>query len=192
MWQTNKRMVHGYLVLAALSLALPACAQTPAKPSAAALAQTAPVPASKATAAYGDCSLIDFKDIDSSQLTKAELVQRMDQDFTDNLNKNEKCMAEAITSGAGRLEAVGSGASANGQAISATGDAAGAAQATQETESQGQSGQESTSSSSRTTQKGQGQQGSSAVCDTVKQGLAGATTESEKTHFQALMKQYGC
>lgn len=190
MWHPNKRIAHGYLVLAALSLALPACAQTSANQSAATATQV-PAATSKTNMAYGDCSLIDFKDIDSTQLTKAELVQKMDVDFADNLNKSEKCMADAVNSGTERLSAAGAGA--GNQAAAGQGEAQGANEATQPTENQAQQGsQEPVSSSSRPTPKGQGQQGSSAVCDTVKQGLAGATTESEKTHFQALMKQYGC
>lgn len=191
MWHTNKRIAHGYLVLAALSLALPACAQTSANQSATATTQT-PAAASKTNMAYSDCSLIDFKDIDSSQLTKAELVQKMDVDFADNLNKSEKCMADAVNSGAERLSAAGAGSGS--QAAAVQGDVQGATEASQATENQAQQGgQEPVStSSSKPTAKGQGLQGSSAVCDTVKQGLAGATTESEKTHFQALMKQYGC
>jgi hypothetical protein len=39
---------------------------------------------------------------------------------------------------------------------------------------------------------GGGQQGSSAVCDAVKQGYESATTENEKKHFQELMTEYGC
>ena len=96
--------------LAVFSLTLPACAQQPVT------AAPATASAVKNSTAYGDCALIDFKDIDSSALTKAELVQKMDQDFADNLNNSEKCMAEAINSGAGRISAAGAGAGNTGDA----------------------------------------------------------------------------
>lgn len=170
--------------LAVFLLTLPACAQQPVT--------AAPAAATKNSTAYGDCALIDFKDIDSSTLTKAELVQKMDQDFADNLNNSEKCMAEAINTGAGRISAAGAGAGNTGDVAATGNQAVGEAQLESTANQQAQGGQEAASSQSAVTKKGQGQSGSSAVCDTVKQGLAAATTDSEKKHFQDLMTQYGC
>lgn len=172
--------------LAVFSLTLPACAQQPVT--------TAPAAASaiKNSTAYGDCALIDFKDIDSSALTKAELVQKMDQDFVDNLNNSEKCMVDAINSGVGSISAVGAGAGNSGDAAATGNQAAGTAQSENTANQQALGGQEAASSQSAVTKKSQGQPGSSAVCDTVKQGLAAATTDSEKKHFQDLMTQYDC
>lgn len=161
-------------------LTLPACAQ-----------QTSPQPATGAVTSYGDCSLIDFKDIDGSDLTKAELLERMDADFAANLNQTEKCMAEAISSGAGRISASGAGAGSVADASAGTNEQAAQSAGTEQTQ-HADSTKEPETSPSKTTQKGKGQQGNSAVCDTVKQGLAAATTDAEKKHFSALMTQYGC
>jgi hypothetical protein len=162
-------------------LTLPACAQ-----------QAVPMaPAAGEITSYGDCSLIDFKDIDGSELTKAELLERMDADFAANLNQSEKCMAEAINSGAGRISAAGAGASGVAEAAAGTNEQAAQSASTEQTQN-ADSAKESDSSPSKATQKGKAQQGNSAVCETVKQGLAGATTEAEKKHFSALMTQYGC
>lgn len=172
-----------FFSLAIFSLTLPACAQQPV---------TAAAPVTKNSTAYGDCALIDFKDIDSKTLTKAELVQKMDQDFADNLNNSEKCMAEAINTGTGRMSAAGAGAGNAGDVAVTGNQAIGAAQSESSTGQQAQGGSEAASSPSAVTKRGQGQPGSSAVCDTVKQGLAAATTDSERKHFQDLMTQYGC
>jgi hypothetical protein len=162
-------------------LTLPACAQ-----------QAVPMaPAAGEITSYGDCSLIDFKDIDGSELTKAELLERMDADFAANLNQSEKCMAEAINSGAGRISAAGAGASGVAEAAAGTNEQAAQSASTEQTQN-ADSAKESDSSPSKATQKGKAEQGNSAVCETVKQGLAGATTEAEKKHFSALMTQYGC
>lgn len=171
--------------IAVFSLTLPACAQQ---------AVTAATPVTKNSIAYGDCALIDFKDIDSSALTKAELVQKMDQDFVNNLNNSEKCMAEAINAGAGRISAAGAGAGNTEDVAAMANQAAGQAQSESLANQQAQASKEASNSNSTSavTKKGQGQSGSSAVCDTVKQGLAAATTDSEKQHFQDLMNQYGC
>ncbi|MCF4010659.1 hypothetical protein [Rheinheimera sp. UJ63] len=171
---------------AVFSLTLPACAQQPITD---APGKTTSI---KNSTAYGDCALIDFKDIDSSALTKAELVQKMDLDFADNLNKSEKCMAEAINSGAGRISEVGTGGGNTGAAASTSNQAAGETQSESTANQQAKGEQESASSPSAVTKKDQGQSGSSAVCETVKQGVASATTDNEKKHFQALMTQYGC
>ncbi|GGW49712.1 hypothetical protein [Alishewanella tabrizica] len=190
-------------------ITLPACAQPSIVPPPTAATSTAAsggtpstigAPSSPSTtstlnsapnqrAAFSDCSLIDFKDIDGRELTKAELVQKMDQDFADNLNRSDRCMEQAVTSNAERLGALG--AAAQGDAPSAA-TTEGVAAANSEAPEISSGAQHMPSTPSTNTQKGQSKSGTSAVCDTVKQGLAGATTESEKTHFKALMTQYGC
>lgn len=172
------------------SLTLPACAQQNTPQASATTIQTSPTASN--TKAFTDCSLIDFKDIDGQSLTKAELVQKMDQDFADNLNNSEKCMSEAVTAGAGRISAAGAGASQTADATATTQQSTGSGVTDSQQLQNAQAGQEQINATSKPTAKGQGQPGSSAVCDTIKQGLASATTESEKTHFQALMNQYGC
>lgn len=164
-----------------MSLTLPACAQQTQPPA----------PSAGAVTSYGDCSMINFKDIDGSELTKAELLERMDADFAANLNQSEKCMTEAINSGAGRISAAGAGAGSVADAAAGTNEQAAQSDGTEQTQN-ADSAKESESSPSKATQKGKAQQGNSAVCDTVKQGLAGATTDTEKKHFSALMTQYGC
>lgn len=182
------------------ALTLPACAQqmTPQqstlqqnKPQTSTTTPPASQPASS-NKAFTDCSLIDFKDIDSTSLTKAELVQKMEQDFADNLNNNEKCMSEAVTAGAERISAAGASAAQTAGATATTQQVTGLGDSDSQQPQNAQAGQEQISATSKPTAKGQGQQGSSAVCDTIKQGLAAATTESEKTHFRGLMDQYGC
>ena len=177
-------------------ITLPACAQPAIVPPPTAATSggtpstpTTPKSAPNQRAAFSDCSLIDFKDIDGRELTKAELVQKMDQDFADNLNRSDTCMEQAVTSNAERLGALG--AAAQGDAPSAA-STEGAASANSEAPEISSGAQQMPSTPSTNTQKGQSKPGTSAVCDTVKQGLAGATTESEKTHFKALMTQYGC
>lgn len=167
-----------------MSLTVPACAQ-----------QTLPLtPAAGEITSYGDCSQIDFKHIDGSELTKAELLQQMDADFAANLNHTEKCMAEAINSGAGRISAAGAGAGDAAALGAGSNEQSGQSAGTEQTQdaNSADGAKETDSSPSKATQKGKAQQGNSAVCETVKQGLAGATTESEKKHFSALMTQYGC
>lgn len=165
-----------------LSLTLPACAQQ----------TTAQAPAAGEVTSYGDCSQIDFKHIDGRELTKAELLQQMDADFAANLNQTEKCMAEAINNGAGRISAAGAGdaAALGAGSNEQSGQSAGVEQAQDANSADGV--EDTDSSPSKATEKGKAQQGNSAVCETVKQGLAGATTEAEKKHFGALMTQYGC
>ncbi len=177
------------------ALTLPACAQQTTLQQNTQQASTTTPPVSQpasSTKAFSDCSLIDFKDIDSQSLTKAELVQKMEQDFADNLNNNEKCMSEAVTAGAGRISAAGAGASPTADATVTTQQSTGLGESDSQQPQNAQAGQEQISATSKPTVKGQGQQGSSAVCDTIKQGLAAATTETEKTHFRGLMEQYGC
>ncbi|WP_156824241.1 hypothetical protein [Salinimonas chungwhensis] len=139
---------------------------------------------------YSDCAYIEFEDIDSSTMTREEQLAALDADFEDSLNASETCMTDAVSSNAEKLANAGGNSGSNGQ-----GSNTGAGQATQTaTASQTtQSAQDqSTTPPSREHVTGGGQQGSSAVCDAVKQGYESATTENEKKHFQELMTEYGC
>ncbi len=152
---------------------------------------TTPYSTANASTEYSDCSLINFNDIDKSKLTKAELLKKMEQDFADNLNNSEKCMAAAASGAAGKMGAANGSSGDAGDSTGGQGDR-GLAQATRDANEDMQGAQQSVSTPSKTTERGKGKQGSSAVCDTVKQGLDAATTDSEKKHFQSLMTQYGC
>lgn len=184
------------MAASAVSLSLPACALQQQNAQTQAQGQNT----SKAVSNYSDCSQINFNDIDSRELTREELIKRMDDDFEANLSKSEKCMAEAVASGAGRLGGTGgSGAGTGAGAGSSTGNsAAGSSNTSADSSSSGtdsqqsQQNQNAASASSAEHQKGKGGQGSSSVCDAVKQGLTSATTDAEKQHFRGLMEQYGC
>lgn len=183
------------MAVSAVSLSLPACALQQQNAQTQAQAQNT----SKAVSNYSDCSQINFSDIDGRELTREELIKRMDDDFEANLSKSEKCMAEAVASGAGRLggaggsgAGTGAGAGSNGSS-SAAGSSNTSADSSSGTDSQqSQQNQSATGASSAEQQKGKGGQGSSSVCDAVKQGLTSATTDAEKQHFRGLMEQYGC
>lgn len=152
--------------------------------------QTAPA-VNNQTKFYIDCALIDFKDIDSQALTKAELVQKMDLDFAENLNKSEKCMSEAIAAGAGRIGAAGTGISgSDGAANTPQSESANLTENKETEKIQTTNGQ--AKESAKDVYKHEGKQGMTAVCDTIKQGLSAASTDSEKKHFQALYTEYGC
>ena len=148
---------------------------------------------------YQDCSVLDFGEQDISIMTQAEKIQALDESFFGALNQSEECMnAAAQSSAQGVANAAGQSA---GQGLgtgstSSTGASAGQSNAQSSTNSQESSTNTQTSTSSSDTSKqsvgGHAQGGSSAVCDAVIAGLQGATTESEKAHFQALKEQYGC
>lgn len=139
---------------------------------------------------YSDCAYIEFEQIDSAQLTRAEQLAAMDADFEKSLNASEQCMDEAVSAGAGRLAQSGASGGA-GQGNDST--ASTEAQTTQAQEqTQQQSQQQAAADPSKTHQGGQSGPGSSAVCDAVNQGLASATTDAEKQHFEALQTEYGC
>lgn len=175
------------MAASAVSLSLPACALQQQN------AQTQAQNASKAVSNFSDCSQINFNDIDSHELTREELIKRMDDDFEANLSKSEKCMAEAVASGAGRLGgAGGSGAGTGAGTGSSTGNSAAGSSSSGTDSQQSQQNQNAAGASSAEHQKGKGGQGSSSVCDAVKQGLTSATTDAEKQHFRGLMEQYGC
>ncbi len=180
------------MAASAVSLSLPACALQQQN------AQTQAQNTSKAVSNYSDCSQINFNDIDSRELTREELIKRMDDDFEANLSKSEKCMAEAVASGAGRLGGAGGSGAGAGTGSSTGNSAAGSSNTSADSSSSGtdsqqsQQNQNAAGASSAEHQKGKGGQGSSSVCDAVKQGLTSATTDAEKQHFRGLMEQYGC
>lgn len=142
---------------------------------------------------YSDCAYIEFEDIDNAQMTREEQLAAMDADFEESLNASEECMSEALDSGAQKLADAGAGGD-TGDQESESADNSVAAQASAATEYQTTQSQQqhTTTDQTRSHAGGQGQQGSSAVCDAVKQGLEAATTDSEKAHFQSLMNEYGC
>jgi hypothetical protein len=136
---------------------------------------------------YGDCAYIEFKDVDPAELTKQERIDLLNADLFTSLDKSEKCMKKAVISGAGNIGAKGGG---NDQA-------SGQGNVSVDASDDGQSQSQTIPTSSSTTsdndnRRGSKTGGSSAVCDAVNQGLASATTDSEKEHFKGLKKQYGC
>lgn len=145
---------------------------------------------------YSDCAYIEFEDIDNAQMTREEQLAAMDADFEESLNASEECMSEALDSGAQKLADAGAGSDTGDQESESTesADNSVAAQASSATEYQTTQSQQqhTTTDQTRSHAGGQGQQGSSAVCDAVRQGLESATTDSEKAHFQSLMNEYGC
>lgn len=139
---------------------------------------------------YSDCAYIEFEQIDSSHMTRAEQLAAMDADFEKSLNASEQCMDEAVSVSAGRLAQSGASGSAGQGNGSAAPTEAQTAQAQEQTQQQSQ--QQAAADPSKTHQGGQSGPGSSAVCDAVNQGLASATTDAEKQHFEALQTEYGC
>ena len=140
---------------------------------------------------YSDCAYIEFEDIDNSQMTREEQLAAMDADFEESLNASEECMSEALDSGAQKLAEAG-GDTGGQDSESADNSAAAQTSSSSEYQTTQSQQQHSTTDQTRAHSGGQGQQGSSAVCDAVKQGLESATTENEKAHFQSLMNEYGC
>lgn len=153
---------------------------------------------SEAPTYYQDCAVLDFGEQDLSTMTEAEKIQALDDSLFGALNQSEECMNAAAQSSAQSVaSAAGQGAGAgNTSSTSSSGAGAGQSSSQSSTESQESSTNTQTTTSSSDPSKqsvgGQAKGGSSAVCDAVIAGLQGATTESEKAHFQALKEQYGC
>jgi hypothetical protein len=160
-----------------LGLAVPACAQ-----------KLPEIPV--AADSYHDCSFIAFDEVDNRTLTKQEQIERMDGDLEDTLNRSEECLREASHTAQQRLKAAGAGAQSGG--ASQTNDNASPASAQQTDTMQQQQAQVTSAAVSKSAERGPVNGGSHAVCDAVKQGVAGAQDEQEKQHFNALMKEYGC
>lgn len=157
---------------------------------------------SEAPTYYQDCAVLDFGEQDLSTMTEAEKIQALDDSLFGALNQSEECMkaaaqssAQSVASAAGQGTGQGAGAG-NTSSTSSSGAGAGQSSSQSSTESQESSTNTQTTTSSSDPSKqsvgGQAKGGSSAVCDAVIAGLQGATTESEKAHFQALKEQYGC
>jgi hypothetical protein len=157
-----------------LGLALPAWAKTPHQKT------DSPI-------YYNDCAAIEFDDVDESKLTKQELIARMDMGLEDTLNNSEECMRSAANAGSQRFTGAGGGSQGTGSGQSTGIGSQGSAQQTD-----AQQSQNTASSVSVESQKGPSKGGSSAVCDTVKQGLAAATNEQENELYKGLMKEYNC
>ena len=148
---------------------------------------------------FQDCTVLDFGEQDMSTMTEAEKIQALDDSFFGALNQSEDCMnaaaqssAQSVASAAGQGAGQGAGA---GSASSTSSSGAGQSSSQSTTETQESSTNTRTSTTTDSSKQSVGSPakgGSSAVCDAVIAGLEGATTESEKAHFEALKEQYGC
>ncbi|WP_394222896.1 hypothetical protein [Alteromonas gracilis] len=153
---------------------------------------------SSAPTYFQDCTVLDFGEQDMSTMTEAEKIQALDDSFFGALNQSEDCMNAAAQSSAQSVaSAAGQGAGAgNTSGGSSAGMGAGQSSTQSSTETQESSANTrtstTTSNSSKQSVGGPAKGGSSAVCDAVIAGLEGATTESERAHFEALKEQYGC
>ena len=147
---------------------------------------------------YQDCAYLEFDNIDSETLTRDEEIALVDENFFAALDRTAECMNQAAAAGAGRIgDAAGSQNA--GQSAGATGTAGamqnvgdGSAPATQTEQSQTTQQTKRGDTSGIDTERDAAKSGSSAVCDAVKEGLAEATTQAEKTHWQNLKTEYGC
>ncbi|WP_194756584.1 hypothetical protein [Aliidiomarina indica] len=143
---------------------------------------------------FSDCSHLIFDSREGEELTRAERIAVLNADIEANLGQHEACMAAAAAAGQDRVSSAGAAGGASGSADSSQQ----ATQAQQTSEDENEQSEETDTSErasadpSRQHQGSERQAGSSAVCDAIKTGLDEAATESEKEHFEALAKEYGC
>ncbi|TRW48684.1 hypothetical protein FM042_06775 [Aliidiomarina halalkaliphila] len=144
---------------------------------------------------FSDCSHLVFDSREGEELTRAERIAVLNADIEANLGKHEACMAAAAAAGQDRMSDAGATGGANGGSDTAqqtVQQSSPTQQAEDDPQEQRDQAQRDTADPSREHQGSERQTGSSAVCDAIKTGLDEATTESEKEHFEALAKEYGC
>lgn len=140
---------------------------------------------------YSDCTNLVFNSVDSQHKTKAEELAALDDDFLMVLHQSEECMTQAAGASADRV----AGAAASGQGSDGNGAAGGDgtdATSTDNSDAEAPTDQSQQPPSSRGG-RGEGiQEGSTGLCDTVRQAMEAATTDAERAHFKALQEQYNC
>ncbi|GGW81474.1 hypothetical protein [Alteromonas halophila] len=148
---------------------------------------------------YQDCAYIEFDDIDNDALTRNEEIALIDENFFAALDRSAECMNSAAATGAGKIgDAAGNAGGGQGAAGGQSGNAGSSGQASGSgspvpiAEQQQNPQQTTDTTKGIDTQRGTSSGGSSAVCDAVKEGLASATTQAEKEHWQGLAAEYGC
>lgn len=145
---------------------------------------------------YSDCAYIEFEDVDPSTLTLQERIAREEAILFASLDESAKCMEQALESSSDNLaEAAASGGQAGADGMGTSGAGVNGQADSESLDNTAKNTPVNSSDSaaaSKTHQRGNSGQGSSAVCDAVKEGLASATTEAEKEHFKGLMADYGC
>lgn len=140
---------------------------------------------------YSDCAYIDFSNVDPSKLTLQERIALEEAALFDSLDKSAECMEDASVSASGSLaDAAGGGSAAANSGAMGSDSLDGKTESGQHQAATPTSSERSGATKDHT--RGNSTKGSSAVCDAVTEGLAAATTESEKAHFSALMAEYGC
>lgn len=150
--------------------------------------------ATKSEPFFSECAYIEFEDIDPTQLTRDELIALEEESLFRSLERTEKCMEAAVSTGAEKLAAAADSGGDSG-AEASSGSSGGSSNSADETDEQSEEAVtevEESSKSATQTSEGKGNSGSSAVCDAVRSGLEAATTQAEKDHFSALMTEYGC
>jgi hypothetical protein len=162
--------------------------------------QTGVITASKKTEFkhYSACQGIQFASVDMSELTQQEQIELKEKSLQASLNNQAECLDETMNEHQSRLNSA-SGTLSTGQDMQLN-DSTSAESLASDTANDLQSSkplERVVTSQSKTTQSkshsiGQKTSGASAVCDAIKQGLAKATTEAEKRHFEGLVKEYGC
>ncbi|RUO36859.1 hypothetical protein CWE13_08405 [Aliidiomarina shirensis] len=180
------------LVMGALCISLPAFSlerEESEKPkaenteNAAVSAPMAPV----SSVFYLDCSHLVFDNFFEQELTRAERVTLLNANIEANVGNYEACRAAANESAQERMVNAGSVGLIDG------GDGAElASEIPEDLELDSTEDTAPPASASRNHSGATGKGGTSTVCDAIKQGLAGAKTESEKAHFEKLKNDYGC
>jgi hypothetical protein len=152
---------------------------------------------------FSACQGIQFEAIDTSELTQQERIELKEKGLKASLNNQAECLDETMNEQQSRLNAA-SGQQSGGldmQVKDPSSTEALAAESSKDLQSiepldKTDKSQSKTTQSKSTQSKshpiGQKASGASAVCDAIKQGLAKATTETEKRHFEGLVKEYGC
>ncbi|RUO29502.1 hypothetical protein [Aliidiomarina sanyensis] len=191
------KRVHHTLAASFLGLALSGTLVVQAQ-SANAATESKPLPFF-----FSDCSHLLFDSHEGEELTRSERIAILNADIQANVGNYEACMEAALSSSQQRMRAAANVSQSN-QSGSDQSSAAQSEQASTESQEtalaqQAESQQETTeqdqretSESSRAHQGSDRRQGTTAVCDAILTGLDSATTESEKAHFEALAKEYGC
>ncbi|MGM0526717.1 MAG: hypothetical protein ACQEQ8_11075 [Pseudomonadota bacterium] len=140
---------------------------------------------------YGDCSYVDLGEVDDTHMTREEKAQALEMELFSSLDKSEACMSAAAAQGAEEVADAAGGAGNTAGTLDGT-DADDSTSDSSQQASETAEVQSGSPENSKDSDRGQASKGSSAVCDAVATGLANATTEAEKEHFQQLKNEYGC
>lgn len=137
---------------------------------------------------YLDCSHLVFDNFFDQELTRGERVTLLNANIEANVGNYEACRSAANESAQERMVNAGSVGLVNGGfGIDGTNELP------EELDQQDMNTDTAPPASASREHRGSaGAGGTSTVCDAIKQGLAGAKTDSEKAHFEKLKNDYGC